>query len=253
VSGRTRYEPGVFCAVGLAASDRAAATAFYTELFGWEAEDRGAYTSLRRDGAEVAVLYLQTDEARAEQVTPHWTSYISVVDADATAERARELGATQLRETFDVGAVGRIATLRDPVGAIVSLWQPGSSAGAELVNDPGAWCWNELSTTDVERARSFYGDLLGWEFETSPSGYATIVCAGGRNGGIRPQSERELGNPASWIPYFTVESADETCRAAEGLGAGALLPATAFGDERIGVLADPQGAVFVVFQGDTDP
>lgn len=250
---RSRYEPGTFCWVGLATSDPAAARDFYVSVFGWDAEGGGEFTVLRSGGKEVAVVYRQTDEARAADVTPHWTSYISVEDADATAVRARELGAGQPREPFDVGDAGRVATLRDPVGAIVSLWQPGTRAGAELVNDPGAWCWNELATTDVERARSFYGDLLGWEFETSPGGYATIFNAGVRNGGIRPQGERERGNPASWIPYFTVASTDAAWEAAESAGGRALLPPTAFGDERIAVLSDPQGAVFVLFEGHTDP
>jgi uncharacterized protein len=36
---RTRYEPGTFCWVGLATSDPASAKAFYTRLFGWQADD----------------------------------------------------------------------------------------------------------------------------------------------------------------------------------------------------------------------
>jgi predicted enzyme related to lactoylglutathione lyase len=35
---RTRYEPGTFCWVGLATSNPAAARAFYTSLFGWDAD-----------------------------------------------------------------------------------------------------------------------------------------------------------------------------------------------------------------------
>jgi catechol 2,3-dioxygenase-like lactoylglutathione lyase family enzyme len=50
---RTRYDPGTFCWVGLATSDPARARAFYTSLFGWQAEDvsageAGTYTLLRR-------------------------------------------------------------------------------------------------------------------------------------------------------------------------------------------------------------
>jgi len=50
------------------------------------------YTTLRRSGEEVAILYMQQPEARAAGAPPHWTSYISVEDADATAARAGELG-----------------------------------------------------------------------------------------------------------------------------------------------------------------
>jgi uncharacterized protein len=203
---RTSYEPGTFCWVGLATSDPAAAKDFYTTVFEWEAEDRsageiGAFTLLRRSGKDVAMLYRQTAEARAAAAPPHWTSYISVDDADSTSARAGELGgAAVFREPFDALDAGRVAAIRDPAGAIVSLWQPRSMAGAELVNDVGAWCWNELATTDVERARTFYGGLFGWEYEADSDGYTTIVNAGRRIGGMRELVEQERGMPPYWVP-----------------------------------------------------
>ena len=177
---RTHYEPGTFCWVGLATSDPAAAEQFYTGLFGWEAEQlsgggAGRYTMLRRSAQDVAILYRQQPEARAAGAPPHWTSYISVVDADATAARAPELGgAAVFREPFDVLDAGRVAAISDPAGAVVSLWQPRSRIGATLVNDVGALCWNELATTDVERAKAFFGALLDWRYETDESGYTSI-------------------------------------------------------------------------------
>jgi catechol 2,3-dioxygenase-like lactoylglutathione lyase family enzyme len=64
---RTHYQPGTFCWVGLATSDPESAKAFYTSLFGWDAEDlsagaAGTYTMLRRGGREVAILYRQQPE-----------------------------------------------------------------------------------------------------------------------------------------------------------------------------------------------
>src|SRR6266545_1772383 len=120
---RTRYEPGAFCWVGLATSDPAAAKTFYTRLFGWRVEDlsageAGAYTLLRRTGLDVAMLYRQAPEARAAGAPPHWTSYISVEDADATAARVEELGgAAVFRAPFDVLDAGRVAASRDPTRA----------------------------------------------------------------------------------------------------------------------------------------
>ena len=154
---RNTYESGTFCWVGLATSDPVGAKSFYTSLFGWEAEALaaagvGTFTTLRSGGNDVAILYRQTAEALAAQAPPHWTSYISVQDADATAARANELGgAAVFREPFDVLDAGRVAAIRDPTGAIVSLWQPRARIGATLVNDIGALCWNELATSDLER------------------------------------------------------------------------------------------------------
>jgi len=256
---RTRYEPGTFCLVGLATSDPPAATSFYARLFGWDAEElsageAGSYTVLRRGGREVAILYRQTPQARAAGAPPHWTSYISVADADRTAAGADELGGGAVfRESFDVLDAGRVAAIRDPTGAIVSLWQPRSLIGAALVNEVGAWCWNELATTDVERAKEFFGGLLGWEYETDESGYISIKSAGSLNGGMRKQTERERGNPSEWSPYFTVENVDDAARQADRVGGRRLLPTTEIHMGRFARIADPQGATFAVFEGETDP
>jgi len=256
---RTRYAPGTFCWVGLATSDPESAKAFYTSLFGWEAEDllagaAGIYTMLRYGGREVAILYRQQPEARAAGAPPHWTSYISVEDAGATAAKANELGgAAVFREPFDVLDHGRVAAIRDPTGAIMSLWQPRSRVGATLVNDVGALCWNELATTDVRRAKAFYAELLGWEYETDDTGYVSIRNAGSLNGGMREQTEQEQGIAPNWLPYFTVEAAEEAARQAVQLGGRTLLPTTEIQRGRYAAIADPQSAAFTVFEGKTDP
>ena len=253
---RTSYAPGAFCSVGLATSDPQAAKAFYTALFGWEPEDAagGAFTILKLGGKEVAILYRQTAEARAAGAPPHWTSFVSVEDADATAARAGELGgAAVFREPFDVLDAGRIAAIRDPAGAILSLWQPGARPGAALVNDVGAWCWNELVTPDPAGARGFYARLLGWDYEEQEGGYTLIVNADRRNGGIRGQTDQERGNPPSWVPYFTVAAIEEAAGRAEAAGGRTLVPGTEVAIGRIAAVADPQSAVFCLFEGETDP
>jgi uncharacterized protein len=193
-------------------------------------------------------------EARAAGAPPHWTSYISVVDADATAARAGELGgAAVFREPFDVLDAGRVAAISDPTGAIVSLWQPRSRIGATLVNDVGALCWNELVTTDVERAKAYFGALLGWRYETDDSGYASIRNGGRPNGGIRAQTDQERGTPPNWLPYFTVQNADDAARDAQRGGGRTIAPTTDSLRGRTAVITDPQGAAFAVLEGETDP
>jgi predicted enzyme related to lactoylglutathione lyase len=255
---RTRYEPGTFCWVGLATSEPDSAKAFYAGLFGWHAEDfeagaAGTYTALRLGREDVAILYLQQPEARAAGAPPHWTSYISVENAEATAARASELGgAAVFREPFDVLDAGRVAAIRDPTGAIVSLWQPRARIGATIVNDVGALCWNELVTSDIERAKSFFGELFAWEYETA-EGYASIRNAAALNGAMREQTERERGIPPYWLPYFTVENTDDASNWGEQLGGRRLVPSAEVHVGRFAVLADPQGAAFGVFEGQTDP
>jgi uncharacterized protein len=117
----------------------------------------------------------------------------------------------------------------------------------------GALCWNELATTDVERVKSFFGELLGWEYETDNRGYVSIKNAGKLNGGMRQQAGQERGIPPHWLPYFTVESADEAARRAERAGGRVLVPSTEIHIGRVAVVADAQDASFAVFEGETDP
>jgi len=60
------------------------------------------------------------DEFPAE-VPSYWAVYFAVDDADATAQRATELGGTVIRQPSDIPDVGRFAVLADPQGAVFSI------------------------------------------------------------------------------------------------------------------------------------
>ena len=259
---RERYEPGTFCWVDLGTTDPAGAKAFYGGLFGWEAVDMPAsgmtYTMLRLGGDDVAALYEQDAEQRAQGIPPSWFHYVSVEDADATAARARELGGTVQGEAFDVLDSGRMAIVQDPTGAWFAVWQPRAHIGARRVNEPGTLTWNELQSRDPDTAASFYGGLFGWEMERIEQdgrlAYVTIKNGGRTNGGIMPMGEQHGDAPPHWLAYFVAESADDTAARVRELGGGVLaepfdVPNTS---GRIAVVRDPQGAVFALFQGPTD-
>jgi uncharacterized protein len=248
-----QYELGALCWVGLATSEPTAAKTFYERVFGWQSEDlaageAGLYTSLRRDGTEVAILYRQTREARAARAAPHWTPYIAVEDADRTALRACELGGALLREPHDLAGAGRVAAVRDPLGAIVSLWQPRARPGPEVIGDLGALWWHELVTVDIDEAKTFYAELLGWNCQADANGSATISTRGSCIATMREQGERNDAPANCWIPYFGAESAERARQDAEQGGGRTL---TAPGDSPFGrtaLLADEQGAVFGVLE-----
>jgi uncharacterized protein len=254
VSAEPAYEPGAFCWVALATADTECAKRFYSELLGWQPEDlnagaAGEFTMLRRRGEEVAILYRQTPEARAARVAPHWSPFILVEGVDATAARANGLGGEVLREPFQALGEGRVAPIRDPMGATVSLWQPRGRAGPTLVNDAGALGWLELATADVDRVRRFYGELLGWEYRSDASGHTVITNQGRRNGGMRGRTANECGAPSSWLAYFVVDDAADAARMAESLGGRRLAEADGVPGGRSVRLADPHGATLAVTDG----
>lgn len=257
---REHYEPGTFCWVDLATTEPVGAKAFYGGLFGWEAEDTvggdgGTYTMLGIDGDPVAGLYEMEAGRREMGIPAHWFSYVSVESADATAARVDALGGRNFGAR-DAAEMGRMAVVVDPSGAAVGLWEGRSFAGAGRVNDPGCLTWNDLQTRDAQGAADFYAGLFGWEAqimgEESAPDYVVIQNAGRSNGGIMPMTEAHGDTPPHWLPYFTVRSCDEATAKTKDLGGRVMAGPMGVGNGRISILQDPQGAVFALFEGETD-
>jgi predicted enzyme related to lactoylglutathione lyase len=252
---RTSYPPGTFSWVDLNTDDQEGAKAFYAALFGWQYEDvpmgEGmVYSMAKVDGHSVAAL----GPLQGEGMPPHWNCYVSIDDADASAARAKELGATLLAEPFDVFEAGRMAAFADPQGAVLSVWQAKENIGAGLVNAPGALAWNDLLTPDVEASAAFYRALFGWEITEvagSEGQYWSITNAGRLNGGMMPLPPG--GHPA-WNLYFACEDADATIAQAGELGAETVMgPIDVPNGSRFAILRDPSNAVFSVASGQMDP
>jgi predicted enzyme related to lactoylglutathione lyase len=257
---RTSHSPGLFSWVDLATTDPAGAKSFYGGMFGWEFDDQPVgdgivYTMCRLDGRAVCAISQQREDERAQGIPPHWNSYVTVDGVDACTAKAAELGGTVLVEPFDVMEAGRMSVVADPTGAVLSLWEPRQSIGAELVNVPGALTWNELGTKDVDTAKDFYAGLFGWRYEVIEGEglQYTVIRNGDRtNGGIRAQTEQEAGVPPNWLAYFATASCDDTVASAQQSGGNTLVPPMSVPAGRFTVTSDPQGAVFATFEGEFD-
>ncbi|MGH2852745.1 MAG: VOC family protein [Solirubrobacteraceae bacterium] len=256
---RTSYTPGTFCWTDLTTTDQDAAKAFYGGLLGWEAEDRpvgeGAYYSIMsRGGSSVAAIAPQPPPQREAGAPPMWNSYVSVADADATAARAKDLGASVHAPAFDVMEAGRMAVIQDPQGAHFMLWQPREHFGAALVNAPGAPVWNELSSPDLDASSAFYTGLFGWTvapFEGGPEPYLSIKNGAANAGGIRPLTPS--GTPPFWQVYFGVEELDAALARVQELGGVTHAGPIDIQVAKIAIVADPQGAFFALYDGELEP
>jgi predicted enzyme related to lactoylglutathione lyase len=247
----TRHEPGSFCWAELATTDDGAAKKFYTSLFDWSFEDSPAgpdmvYTTLKKKGKRVGALYKLGPQQKG--VPPYWNVYVAVASADAAAKKAKELGGKAFIEPFDVMEFGRMAVIEDQQGAKISVWQARTHIGAEVVNEPGALCWAELDTTDVDSARRFYTGLFGWGAKVSET-YTEWQQGGTSIGGLMT-IPKEWGNvPPNWLVYFAVADPDAAAKKAGELGGGAIVPPTDIpGAGRFAVLRDPQAAVFAIYK-----
>ncbi len=116
----------------------------------------------------------------------------------------------------------------------------------------GTICWRELATKDLDKAKSFYGEMFGWQLEQSkitPMTYAEIHLDGTAYGGIMPMDENWGGAPSHWTAYVAVADADETAaKIRENGGTMRQEPFDAPGVGRIGLCTDPAGANFAIIQ-----
>jgi predicted enzyme related to lactoylglutathione lyase len=263
VGERTSHPAGTFSWVDLSTPDLEGATAFYEGLLGWAHVDApigdgAVYRMFQLGGKSVAAASEQREEERSHGIPPHWNNYVTVASADDSAARVNELGGNLMMDPFDVLDVGRMAVFTDPTGAALCIWEPRANIGAQVVNDPGCLTWNELSTTDAERAKSFYADLFGWTYDdvgTVEMPYTTIRNDGRMNGGIRPlgDQEKQMGVPPNWMPYLTSADLDRSAAQVGELGGTVMVgPMSVLQGSRIAVSRDPQGGVFALFEGETE-
>jgi uncharacterized protein len=112
----------------------------------------------------------------------------------------------------------------------------------------GNFCWNELMTRNVERAKAFYRDTIGWTYEPMQMADGRTYTCATQNGkyvaGIFPIDAPEYDSvPESWMSYLAVDDVDS--RVEKALKAGAKLMKPIFdvpGIGRIAILMEPGGA-----------
>jgi predicted enzyme related to lactoylglutathione lyase len=254
---KTSYEPGTPCWVDLTTPDLEESIEFYGGLFGWDVPEQensqqfGGYRRALLGGKSVAGMMQQ------EGPPPVWSTSVSVADAEATAAKVKEAGGSTIVEPMDVGDLGRMAVFMDPEGAGFGIWQPGSFAGAEQVNDPNTFSWNELNSRQPDAAKEFYGSVFGWgsaEVEMGDAPAYTTWLPGGSDddddsiGGLLDMRGRVPDDiPPHWLVYFTVDSRDATLEKAKSDGGTEVLTMDIpFG--HLAIISDPHGANFGIFE-----
>jgi len=153
-------------------------------------------------------------------------------------------------------------------GASLCLWEHGQTRGAQLVNDPGAWVFSTLHTSDRRGAETFYGALFGWtlgpadgdggamvmkpgyqdflaqddpelpgrlEAFGAPEGFGDVVAS------LMPAAD---GERPHWSVTFSVADADDAAAGATELGGEVVIAPFDAPWVRATVLRDPDGVVF---------
>lgn len=117
----------------------------------------------------------------------------------------------------------------------------------------GRFVWYELMTTDVDAAKAFYGEVIGWKTKKSEGGpmpYEEWQAGEHSIGGVMllPDAAKEMGAPPHWLGHIATPDVDATVAKAQELGANVLVPVQKIPTVgSFAVLADPQGAVSSVY------
>lgn len=235
--------PGAPIWIDYVATDTAAATDFYSKLFGWKAEPLGTFWQLVNNGTSVAGLAQNSPQTKRPD---GWLVYLLAPDVDSTSLAAHSNGG-------DVyGRIEEMIVVKDSQDALVGAWNPGEHEVHLYTDETGAPVWHELHASDYDSALEFYENVFEWEPETMSDTpefrYSTLGSGQEAIAGIF-DAKNDLGDlPTHWKVYFAVDDADATAGLITQLG-GTILQEpqdTPFG--RMAHALDYAGAPFSIIE-----
>ena len=148
----------------LVTSDIDAALSFYGTVIGWEGRDfpggNERYVILNAKSKGVGGVMALPDG----MTQPFWMGYVGTADIDSAVAKFTSSGGNVHRGPWNIPNVGRLALVTDPQGIGLALIQGSSDQPSQAFDQrlPGHGNWNELHTTDPDRAFAFYAEQFGW-------------------------------------------------------------------------------------------
>lgn len=166
---------------------------YYAAMFGWSSEqlplDHGEGYRVVRSGPAIVAGAEQV--AAERELAPVWTLMVESDDARSLIDTAVTAGATETFELAPMLDLGRIAMLRDPWGATLGVWEPGTYRPSAVPELPGRLTGAVLTTPEPDGSIGFHREVFGWELVGGPhdldAGVPTFV---------------ESGGAASWMPIL---------------------------------------------------
>jgi uncharacterized protein len=191
-----------------------------------------------------------------------WMPHIQVDDVAASAQRALQLGGTELMHGKDGDGASQWAVLLDPQGAafgiipVASVAAPSPSEGpssSEPARATGSISWIDLTVEDAAATCDFYCAVIGWtvqEVETSGAGqgdtdFILLGDDGQAAAGIHHARGDREGLPSVWLIHLSVGDLAESLRRVKEKG-GKVIHAMPKASSRWDgtVIQDPVGAYF---------
>lgn len=227
---------------------------FYGELFGWEFEkpgidigfgDESSYMLIRHDGNLIGGM-LDVNALDRDVNISQWITVMSVDDINAAVERVVADGGAVLTQPTELASRGTLAVVAGFDRALFAMIQTKDGDPAEREPSYNDWLWNELWTDDVDRATSFYQQVIGFKTEDHPientdDKYRVLKADGKPRVGV-------LANPFEgerpvWVNYIRVEDPSAVTARVPELGGRIIIEAQSrpIGGE-VAFVAGPSGA-----------
>ena len=239
--------PGKFVWVELFTADTAAATKFYSGVFGWTAatlsQQGVAYTVFSNGGRPVAGLRLRS--ASAAKRAARWVPYIAVTDIASSLSNVTAAGGEVRAPAREFPKIGSQAIITDIEGSPVGLLQSSSGDSADDEPAPGDWNWFHLLVKNPQAAADFYRRVFSYDVGPDARVQKTtelLLSSGSLNrGGVSVLPDQEGAKPG-WLGIVRVANLDETLARVPALGGAVMVaPHEAALGSRFALIADPTG------------
>jgi hypothetical protein len=244
---------GAPCWADLWTSDVEGSGKFYSELFGWEAQEGspefGGYFMFTRNGVPVAGG--MGDMGPDMPANNTWKIYLNTDDITKAAESIESEGGQVISPAMAVADLGTQLVFIDSTGATLGAWQAGTFPGFTVLNEHGAPSWCELFTRDHTKAVDFYRSVFRWDTnavgDSDEFRYTTMREPGGESefaGIMDAGAWLPEGVPAHWSIYWEVDDAAVTVAQVKALGGSVIADVEDTPYGRMATVADPAGAMF---------
>jgi len=222
-----------------------AATAFYGRVLGWSFDDPATeYRYAFCEEAAVAAIFDMPAFFRKINMPSFWMSYIRVEAVDDVVEKASGMGGkVELEDGFEGG---KIALIRDPLGAGFTIYEGDMQTGANGGGRVGLRVGHTLHVSSHQAVAEFYKSLFSWE--TSSIGenhWAISTSAGHKVADLQESSDAERGGFEYWAIAFAVDDLEKSRRSIEQNG-GSVFSETFHDNRKALSAADMDGAAFTI-------
>lgn len=249
---------GRFVWYELLSTDPKGSIDFYTKVVGWTTQtfEHGDYTMFVSAQGPLGGVNALPEAALKMGAGTYWQGNVEVTDVDAAIALTKQAGG-KLWVAEDVPAIGRLAVLGDPQGAVITVFTPSNDMASHDTAKHGEFSWHELFTSDHQAAFEFYRSLVGWdkldEMDMGPMGTYLMFGRGETALGGMMTKPKEMKTPDgrevpnAWLFYITVTDFDAALERAKSAGATVINgPMPVPGGQQIVQLLDPQGGAFAL-------